>query len=250
MDTNKEFYYFDGQTKIGPISFDDLKKKNIERSTLIWYNGLKDWVIAEELDFLQDVFRGPPPINNISGSTLENKQSNDKRNSKLKWWILVIVFLIFIISGITYFLFTRKTSSALPFKTNNVEINEGYSNKRYHNSTQSKENDDELALMELYEIERKQPTKYLSLKYDIDNKILSSKIKVKGTIYNDAIVAVFKDVVLKITYYSKTGSFLKEDYEVIYQYVYSTEPVNFKFNLSPPKQSKQINIQVVNALSE
>tara|TARA_B110000046_G_C12856652_1_gene340005 strand:+ start:173 stop:706 length:534 start_codon:yes stop_codon:yes gene_type:complete len=61
----KEFFYIKENKKVGPFNFDELKKENIEQDTLIWYQGIKDWTNACEIDDLGELFKYiPPPIPN------------------------------------------------------------------------------------------------------------------------------------------------------------------------------------------
>lgn len=65
---NKEFYYSDGKQKIGPVSLHDLNKADLLDSTLIWYEGLKDWTKLNEIQelrsllFINKADKVPPPL--------------------------------------------------------------------------------------------------------------------------------------------------------------------------------------------
>jgi hypothetical protein len=57
-----EYYYANNDQKVGPLSKEALKGK-IAKDTLIWKEGMKDWVKASELSELKDLFQNePPPI--------------------------------------------------------------------------------------------------------------------------------------------------------------------------------------------
>jgi hypothetical protein len=106
----KNFYYSDGNNKFGPFSIDELKTKGIKPDTLVWYDDLKDWQPAGELEVLSILFADsdnqgsetshPPPVPDQDRST--------KRNTPPKSWlvesILVTIFccLPFGIVGIIY----------------------------------------------------------------------------------------------------------------------------------------------------
>ena len=72
---NKEYYYLNGNSKIGPLSVDSLKYAPISPSTMVWNNSLPDWVEARSLPELAGIFvsanRPPPcpPTNYHAGST-------------------------------------------------------------------------------------------------------------------------------------------------------------------------------------
>jgi hypothetical protein len=46
-------YYIHTTKQEGPFSIDDLKVKNIKRDTSIWFEGLSEWMPAENIDELK-----------------------------------------------------------------------------------------------------------------------------------------------------------------------------------------------------
>ena len=53
-----EYYYStNGNDKNGPLSFDELKQKNITSKTLIWHEELDDWKMAGQLPELKNLFK-------------------------------------------------------------------------------------------------------------------------------------------------------------------------------------------------
>lgn len=50
------YYYTDGKERYGPFTLDELKEKNINQETLVWKEGLVDWVPARNLSDLQILF--------------------------------------------------------------------------------------------------------------------------------------------------------------------------------------------------
>ena len=58
-----DYYYADGSTPIGPITFEELIKSPINVETKVWKTGLPDWVKANELPELQSYIKAcPPPL--------------------------------------------------------------------------------------------------------------------------------------------------------------------------------------------
>lgn len=58
-----DYYYADGSTPIGPITFEELIKSPINVETKVWKTGLPDWVKANELPELQSYINAcPPPL--------------------------------------------------------------------------------------------------------------------------------------------------------------------------------------------
>lgn len=66
-----QFYYTDGKERFGPFSLDELKEKNIKDETLVWKEGLPDWVPARNLRELESLFSTagvfPPPLSGSYG---------------------------------------------------------------------------------------------------------------------------------------------------------------------------------------
>ena len=63
---SKEYYYLNGDAKVGPLSLDALKYAPISPTTMVWNNSLPDWVEARSLPELADKFvvqptPAPPP---------------------------------------------------------------------------------------------------------------------------------------------------------------------------------------------
>ena len=58
-----EYYYVHKGKKKGPFSLPEIYKKDIKEDTLIWYEGLNDWIKANEISELKVMFKvNPPPI--------------------------------------------------------------------------------------------------------------------------------------------------------------------------------------------
>lgn len=59
----KAYFLHDGNQKTGPFSFDELKQKGIEATTMIWFDGLSSWVKAGEIPELKEILlKSPPPL--------------------------------------------------------------------------------------------------------------------------------------------------------------------------------------------
>ncbi|BAX82431.1 DUF4339 domain-containing protein [Labilibaculum antarcticum] len=59
---NKQWYYVENGDKRGPFSINELKGK-IEKDSLLWCEGMKDWEKAEQIAEFQSFFEVmPPPV--------------------------------------------------------------------------------------------------------------------------------------------------------------------------------------------
>ena len=55
-----QYYYTDGKERFGPFSIEELKDKSITAQTLVWKEGLPDWVPANTLSDLNVLFPEQP----------------------------------------------------------------------------------------------------------------------------------------------------------------------------------------------
>lgn len=74
----KYFFYSKNEQQFGPFTLDEIKGKGIKRNTLVWTEGLKHWVIADEINELREVLISePPPL------PVDNKASHNAENIRI-----------------------------------------------------------------------------------------------------------------------------------------------------------------------
>ena len=63
-----QYYYTDGTNKFGPMSLDELKTKGLTADTLVWYEGMDNWIAASQVPELSSMFgvNVPPPVASTS----------------------------------------------------------------------------------------------------------------------------------------------------------------------------------------
>jgi hypothetical protein len=83
-----------------------------------------------------------------------------------------------------------------------------------------------------------------------DRKNLIGQTVVIGHITNKATICTFKDVELKMSFYSKTGTKLDEGIETIYETILPGESVKFKTKYFAPKGTDSVAIQVLKAIGD
>ena len=87
----KKYFYSDGKEKKGPYSFEELKNEDINKDTLVWFEGLEDWKPVKEIKELEEILQLTPPpitineietdsINNESEERIEDSATNGKTN--------------------------------------------------------------------------------------------------------------------------------------------------------------------------
>lgn len=77
----KKYFYTDGINKIGPFSFDELKKEKLTRETKIWFYGLDRWTALSEIEELNLITKSIPP-------TLKKQESNGSNDGKITHEVL------------------------------------------------------------------------------------------------------------------------------------------------------------------
>ena len=83
----KEYFYLNGDVKIGPLSLDALKSAPISRTTFVWNNSLPDWVEACSLPELAELFVSiapPPPATNYNSNSANNYSTGGNFNNPEK----------------------------------------------------------------------------------------------------------------------------------------------------------------------
>jgi len=98
----------------------------------------------------------------------------------------------------------------------------------------------------LAERESKYPQKFLTVAAH-DRKNIIGQTVIKGTINNKASVCTYKDIVLKLSFYSKTKVLLEEGGETIYEEIGPNNSQKFKTKYFAPKGTDSVAITVTGA---
>ena len=190
----KQFYLHNGKKQDGPFSKSELKEKNINRKTEVWHEGLPDWTKAENIAELKDIF-----------TTVTPPQIKNNPKSWKEILIRTAVVSILIIAGLGIYSYAKNQDY------------ETYGEK----------------ILSVEELENATPTDFLTADGTYNESFWGSKIKIDGEIINSATVAHYKDVVVRVTYYSKTKSILgSEDYTI--------------YEVFPPNSLKPFELKVEN----
>jgi len=113
-------------------------------------------------------------------------------------------------------------------------------------SQDSKSDTYETSKMTISEIESKNPQKFLKIEGRDKHNLIGQTV-VKGKITNKATVVGYKDVTIKISFFSKTGTLLEEDEETIYDEVKPGDTIEFKSKFYAPKGSSDVKLNIINA---
>ncbi len=129
----KKYYTHNGKDQAGPFTLEELTKQNINSSTMIWYEGIENWVKAGDIEELKSLVTIVPPpfkkagvineaINETINKTkkvLQNDPINqiedkipDQSKRRTFKWVIVILAVIGCISVVAFLI--NKSSLVKP----------------------------------------------------------------------------------------------------------------------------------------
>jgi hypothetical protein len=109
------------------------------------------------------------------------------------------------------------------------------------------QNDYERGKESILKMEGKNPEKFLSVSSSYKKNLLGQSV-VKGKIINTAKLASYKDVVIKLSFFSKTGALLEEDVETIYEKIDARQTKEFKSKFFTHKETSSVTVIVESAI--
>lgn len=222
----KKYYLHDGSNQLGPFDIDDLKNRNVIKSTPVWYEGLSEWTSADQIEELKDFLGNaiPPPF---SGAPLNPPQPTPKKKNRVG----VVLQLIGIAGAIFIVTMVVKANMDDNVKVQPETVTQTYEQK----------------VMTVEEIERSEPTRFLAAEGKYNENFWGDKIRLRGVIRSTATVASFKDVVLRVTYLTKTKTKLGSNDQNIYEQFPPHSEVKFDIKVDNYKDVNSIECEVVQA---
>jgi len=238
----KAYYLHSGSEQQGPFDIEELKTKHISENTPIWFEGLPDWTSASEIDELKFLFpikkpppfnankTTPPPIQKVqSGPESTQQQPIIKKGHDAL--IITIIILVLVIVGGGFFLANRKSAE---LNSEPVIAEETYQEK----------------VLTVKEIESSKPKRFLKAGGDYDRNIWGNKLKIHGILRNTATVTTYKDVTVRVIFYSKTKSELGKMDHKIGEISAPRSETNFEMKIENYKDVDSIGWLVISALPE
>lgn len=101
----------------------------------------------------------------------------------------------------------------------------------------------------LAEKEKKNPARFLQVE-NRERKNIIGQTVVIGHFTNTATVYTYKDVQIKLSFFSKTGTQVDEGMETIYETIAPGKRVKFKTKYFAPKGTDSVSIKVIDAIGE
>ena len=232
------YFIHDGSSEKGPFNIHELISQSIKNETPIWYEGLREWTTAGKVEELRQFFIStPPPLSTYSTSFQTDKKSLKEsipsaterkgvwigRNPKVSLLILVLIVAI----GISFY-------NTRAFNNYNSPNNE---------KTVEKTLEDLKA--ELLQKENENPKEYLKANITMRGNLLGEKV-FEGSITNNATLASFKDVVIEISFLSKTESVIGTEKFTVYENFTPRRTVSIKkYKIFSPKETEKFKYEIV-----
>ncbi len=235
----KSYFIHDGNQQLGPFSISDLKEKNIQSSTPIWTEEMSDWTTAGELPELSSIIRKiPPPLQRIQSSPFVPM---DALGAKKRFGVGKLIGIIALIAVIvlTTISFYNKYTYRPDYRLTEEALRD--------TAVVVRQLSPEELRAELIRKEMESPQQYLIPTVKMHQNFWDEQV-IEGSIMNNASGAVFKDIVIRVSFLSKTGTALGAKNFTIYEIARPGKWVSFKFKQYAPSETKQFSAVVVSAV--
>ena len=91
----KQYYYAENGQQFGPFTIEELSVKKIKKETLVWYDGLGNWVSAGNVDELKSILVStPPPLHQEEISNNSNYEYQKEYDVTIVGVCWAVLFLI------------------------------------------------------------------------------------------------------------------------------------------------------------
>ena len=97
--------------------------------------------------------------------------------------------------------------------------------------------------------EKKNPTRFLIVEGH-DKRNLIGQTVIKGTVTNSARICSYKDIDVELAFYSKTGTLLEKDHEVVYETIAPGDSKDFKTKYFAPKGTDSVALTILGAKND
>ena len=141
-----------------------------------------------------------------------------KKKSPVKWIVAIVLLII----------------AAILIIANQNSSNRGNGNSYY--SDTSREKTPEELRQELLSKERQNPSEYLKNQGTWRVNLIGQTV-LEGTISNSATLANFKDIVLDVTWLTKTETELKTEQYAVYEFVGAGKTISYKIKVNAPSET-------------
>lgn len=240
----KKYYIATNEVQSGPYTIEEVERLKISSTTMIWYSGMDDWKMAKELPELNHLFEDTPPQLNFNNTKPKDIPKVEKVNRKDTFTLsknqlrILIISLIVIISISLIIVVYNKVYSGRNYEPNYNEEeyqeidNNSNSDEDYETNSSYEENElsEEELQEKLYNTERSNPVKYLSVDGTYNVNLVSNTI-INGTISNSATITGFENVKITANFYSKTDVLLHSETFLVMEFVEPNQDISFRHKI-------------------
>jgi hypothetical protein len=271
---DKKYYLILDDIQKGPFTLEELKSFELDKSRLVWFEELEDWTPIEKIGELSHIIkRVPPPIKPVvpSPPPVSTKFEAEEKDSffKTNKWYFIGGFVLLLLLAMVFFTQNKEqTLSEEPLSSeqteavqeDNTQINSSLQTNDFE-SFEERELSPSQLRQQLLEKEQSNPLSYLSVNGSMfENKVKtkhgtffrSSEWKVdgyilEGYITNTATIASFKDITVRISFISSTGSTIDNTDFVVYDYVPANDGISYKEKIYPPEGTVTYEVSILSA---
>jgi hypothetical protein len=252
----KKYHYSEGDNQFGPLTIEELKDKKITKDTMVWYEGLDNWVKAGDVDELKERFKStppplsstkqtPPPIN-VKTEKKSNPTVTNVKPKKNKTGLAVgLIGGVIAIALIVFFVINNNQSNSSSNNNNNGSDTHNTSSNNLNSESTNQQNNytppppkkktEEELKSELANTECANPVKYLKMNNKdltgVYKNALSMKFngfKVKFNVQNTATIVTFKNVKCRVTLSSNSGSTILTKNFIVPEFIRAGSYVSYK----------------------
>jgi hypothetical protein len=217
------YFIHEAGNQAGPFTVEELKQRGSLPSTPVWTEGLAEWTTASRLKELQGLFApAPPPFAQPNDTTRPAGSFRQPEKTGSVLWsifrsiavVALIVFTIFYLivqfSHPARFSYTSKYAPAI-------------------------------------DPEHAYPTSYLSTGGTWRSNFWQTEEEISGTITNKALHTNYKDIRIRVSFYSQTNTVIGSQDYILYQYVPYGSTQAFSLKVSKPSSAASLGWTAIGA---
>lgn len=242
----KYYIHKDNEQK-GPYTIDQLKGLELMNTTRIWHVGLEEWKTVAEISEVNKLLPTTPPplipplhttLTPQSPETQNEYEAEPPRSNKTLHYLISLLVLGAIVFG-AFYLYNHWAQE----KSGSNSYSSSSSTTDYSSNVPTYEE----KVISVEDEERGRPTSFLSISGNYKFNFIGRKVKINGNITNAASVASFKDVVVRVTFLTKTSTVLGSEEYIIYEKYPPSSNKKFFLKIKTIKGSSAIKMDIVNA---
>lgn len=116
-----QYYLHDGREQYGPFALDELRNQSLLKSdSLIWHEGMTDWVKANQVEELKEFLKlVPPPLSKPpafvspeSKTIISSIEPEQKSSSHSSWKTVAVIVLVIVLGYAAYGVYDKQQKAS------------------------------------------------------------------------------------------------------------------------------------------